>query len=157
MGLPRHWRRAAFALGLLVATSGLVAACSSGDAAGSDEDYVKSICEANDILDEVLGVAITAALSGEEPDDEALDDVASAFERWLDALEDANPPADAADAHEAVIDTLGEAIGALRSGDSDFESMFDDIEDPPEPPQAVQDRLNAAAADVAACEDTELF
>jgi hypothetical protein len=86
----------------------------------------------------------------------AMDDLVSAFEKWADALDDANPPADAADAHNALVDTLKEGIEDLKNGDADIDSMFGD-EDTPEPPQAVQDRLNAAAADVEACEGTELF
>lgn len=141
---------------MLIATSGLLAACGGGSGDGNDEDYVKSICEANDILDEVIGEAMAAAFSGDEPDEDALDGIVSAFEKWLDALEDANPPADAADAHNAIVDSLKDGIDDLKSGDADIDTMFGD-DDTPEPPQAVQDRLNEVAAGVEACDGTELF
>lgn len=150
------WRRTAFALGILVATSTLVAACGGGSGDGSDEDYVKAICESNDILEEVIGEAMAAAFSGDDPDEDSLDGIVSAFEEWVEAIDDANPPADAADAHNALVDSLKDAVDDLKNGDADLDTMFGD-DDTPEPPQAVQDRLNEVAAGVEACDGTDLF
>jgi len=149
-------RRAAFAVGIFLATSGLLAACGGGGGDGSDEGYAKSICEANDVLDEVLGAAIAAAFSGDD-DEDATDEVVAAFEKWLDALDDANPPSDVADYHNGLVDGISEAIDAMKNGDADFESAFDQIVEPEEPSQAIQDRIGAAATDVPACEGVELF
>lgn len=149
------WRRAAFALGILVATSGLLAACSSGGGDGNDEDYVKAMCESGDVLEDVLGVMISAALSGNEED--AADEVADALDEWVDALDDANPPADAADAHNALVDGIREAVKAIRDGEGDIDSAFDGMDSAPEPPQAVQDRLAAVAADTPECDGQDFF
>ena len=160
MRLSLIWRRVAFALGIFMATSGLLAACSSGGGGdGSDEDYVKSICEANLLLEDVIGILFESAFSGEEPDEDALDELVESFEKWIDALDDANPPSDAADAHDALVERIREGLDELKSGDADLEtlSLFGDEEDLPEPPQAVRDRLNEAAAGVEVCEGTELF
>lgn len=149
------WRRATLALGIFLATSGLIAACGGGSSEASDEGYVKAICESNDVLEEVIGAAIAAAFAGDEEPD--TDEMASAFEKWLDALEDANPPSDMEQYHDALVDGVREAVDALKSGDGDFESIFDGIEEPEEPPQEILDRLNAAAETVSECEDMELF
>ncbi len=149
----------AFALSIFMATGGLLAACGGGDGDGSDEDYVKSICEANLLLEDVIGILFQSAFGGEEPDQEALDELVEGFEKWVDALDDANPPADAAEAHDALIDVIRQGLDELKSGDADLEtlSLFGDDEDLPEPPQAVRTRLNEAAAGVEVCEGSELF
>lgn len=156
MRLTKFTRRAAFGLGIFLATSGLLAACGGDSGDGSDEDYAKSICESNEVLDEVLGAAIAAAFSGDD-DEDATDEVVSAFEKWLDALDDANPPSDVADYHNTLIDGIREGIDAIKDGDADLESAFEGIAEPEEPPQAIQDRIGAAAANVPACEGVELF
>ena len=151
-----NWRRVAFALGIFMTTSGLLAACSSGGGDGSDEDYVKAICESNEIFDEVIAAAFAAAFSddAEEPDE---DELISTFERWADALDDANPPADMASYHNALVDGLREAIDAARDGETDSENMFDDLDDLAEPPAEIQERLAGVATGVSECEGQELF
>lgn len=79
------------------------------------------------------------------------------FEKWVDAIDDANPPSDAAEAHDALVDSIREAIDEMKSGDADLDTLFSEDDDLPEPPQAVQTRLNEVAAGVEACEGMELF
>lgn len=147
----------AFALGIFMATSGLVAACSSGGDDGNDEDYVKALCDTSPILDEVLAVALASAFSDEEPDEETVDEMVKVLEKWVDALDDANPPADAADVHNSTVDTLRDSIDQIKSGDSGIDSVFDDDDEALEFPTAVQDRLAAVAENTEACDDLDFF
>ena len=155
MRLAQHWRRGAWAIGSFVATSGLVAACSSGGGDGSDEDYVRAVCESGEVLDEALGAMISAALSSDE--NEAGEVMANALEPWLNAIDAANPPSDAADAHNELVDVLREYIDGLRSGEISIEDDFGPLDNAPDPPQAAQDRLAAVAADTPACDGREFF
>lgn len=148
----------AFALSIFMATSGLLAACSSGGGDGNDEDYVTAICESSTILEDVFEIIFTAAFSGEEPDEETLDELVEGFEEWIDALDDANPPADAADAHDAAIESMREVIDSLKSGDDGLESLFgDDDSVTLDPPPAVTNRLQRVADGIEACDDIALF
>ena len=157
MRLSSNWRRAAFVLSIFVATSGLLAACGGGGD-GNDEDYVTAICESRTILDDVFDIIFTAAFSDEEPDQETLDKLVEGFEKWIDALDDANPPPDAADAHDAAIDSMRELIDSLKRGDEGIKSLFDDDDSATlDPPQAVKNRLRNVAAGVEADDDADLF
>lgn len=152
----QNWRRAAFALSLLVAITATAAACGGGGGGdGNDEDYVKALCESGDILEEVITVAFTAAADGDE--DAARDAVVEVMEKWADALDDANQPADAADAHNALVDGLRDGIQRLKDGDSDLDTVFEGIDPSIDMPQAVQDRLEVVANNTAECEDGGFF
>jgi hypothetical protein len=148
-------RRAAFALGILVAGGALIAGCGGGDSEGNDEDYVKAMCESTDSMTDLLGVVLAASLS--DDDEKAADEVADAMEEWANAIDDANPPADAKEAHEAIVSGLRDAIKALRDGDADVESAFDELDSAPEPPQAVQDRLSEVAENTPECDGANFF
>jgi hypothetical protein len=152
--LALHWRRASYALGLLFALGGLIAACGGSSGGGSDEDYVRTMCESGDILEEALGSMLAAAFSGDE--DEAADAMADAFEEWVDAIDDANPPEDVAETHEAMVNGLRDALDQLRDGETSLEE-FDALDNIPEPPQAVQDRLQTVAEGVPECDGAEFF
>lgn len=139
-----------------MATSGLLAACGGGGGGGgSDEDYVRAVCESSSKLEGVLAIAIGAALSG--GGDGAEEVFAEALEEWVDEIDDANPPADAADAHNRMVDGLNELIDALKSGDTNLEDSLDNIDIDAEPPEEVQERLAAVAADTLACNDVSFF
>ena len=155
MRSPVFLRRAAFAHGILVASSSLLVACGGGDDAGSDEDYVKAMCESGDVFTAAIGAAMAAAFDDDEQ--AATEAFTEALSDWVDAIDDANPPEDAAEAHDALVDSLKQAVEALEDGDADLETAFDDIDDAPEPPQAVQDRLAAIAADTPECTDSDFF
>jgi len=67
------------------------------------------------------------------------------------------PPADAADAHNALVSGLRDGIQRLKDGDSDLDTVFEGIDPSIDMPQAVQDRLEEVANNTPECEDGGLF
>ena len=147
----------ASSLGIFMATSRLVAAYSSGGGNGNDEDYVKALCDTGLILDEVQTVALASAFTDDQPDKETADEMVDVLQKWVDALDDANPPADAADVHNATVDSLRELIDAIKSDDSRIDSGFDDDTEALEFDPAIEQRLAAVAENTEACEGLDFF
>jgi len=112
LGRRGPWITAGVALALAGAT---LQSCGGGDdESASDADYVKAVCGAlatfNENRDELTAGAGTA-----EPDKVA-EDFAKLIRELRDGLDDANPPDDASDAHESMVDALSQAADAVEDG-----------------------------------------
>ena len=147
------------------AAFGLAAiACSDDDEAGSDEDYVKAVCQATsrfversaDFDDEVAQIMADADNEAEGRA-KVLELTVEPVSDFANDLEKANPPADVKEFHDQVVgdwkalakaqeDGDLEAYGEAADGFTDFEA-----------PQAVRDRLNAVAASNSECADGGFF
>lgn len=124
----------------VLAAASLLGACGGdGDDGGSDEEYVRDVCTALAAFNErreELTAGATAADPAQVAEDfgDALSDLAS-------AMDDADPPDDAAEAHDSVVQSLEDAADAVDEGG--IEALFD-VELPSvqmEP--AVRNRLQA--------------
>jgi len=126
----------------------LFAACGDDDSGGSsggtgsDETYVAQICAASLKFNK----ALDAATKDMKPTDLASADAiakifAGPFDEYLKALAKANPPKDVKPYHDEVVKVFKDAQGKLKSDPNALESI-----NPPDPPQAVKDRLDKVAA-----------
>jgi serine/threonine protein kinase len=109
----------------------------------ADEAYVASVCGALLTLQEEFA-EIIAASTGGETEAEAAALLLGPLDRYVLNLKRASPPEDLKPYHDEVVRTTENAVNQVRREGN--LSAFDDAPEPSEPPQKVQDRLNAAAA-----------
>lgn len=131
----------------------LLAACGGGGGGASDESYVRGVCDAFRTFQE----------DGSEvfSDPEVLEDEEELAKRFgelvrslADDLEGVRAPSDVQQYHDRIVERFHEIADQFESGSVDELTDFGDL---PEPPQDVQDRLAAAAADVEECEGLDIF
>ncbi|MDZ7727523.1 MAG: hypothetical protein U5Q44_04620 [Dehalococcoidia bacterium] len=123
-----------------------LAACGGGGSEATDESYAREMCTAlSDYQD-----AFEEALSDIDPEageDEMVETLASTFRDLADSMDDVNPPSDLSDVHDEMVSSIESAASALEDGNMDALNEMDTDVD-----QEIQDRLDAAAADVEECE-----
>lgn len=140
---------------ILVAPMALVA-CGGGDGGGtgSDEDYVRDVCGAMAKFDEGLDDLLGSSPSSLDEIEELTKDMGSLFKDMANDLDDANPPADAKEANDALVSFLKEAAETLESGDIE---AIDSLGEEPEfsLPEDVEARLSAVAEDIEECDDLD--
>lgn len=152
---------------VLAAAALLVAACGGGDGggAGTDESYVKGMCEAFRSFEEDSDKAL-AELEGKFEDVEDDEDFEKLMEEAFRAFAEpvrnlandaskVKPPEDIKPYHDQVVASLRTAADSFEEGNLNFDE--DPFEDLPEPPQSVQDRLRAVADDEPACQGLDIF
>ena len=140
-------------------------ACGGDSEAGSDEDYVKAVCQAGSRLEERsadLEAELEQIMADADSETEGLAEVleltAPLISDFANDLEKANPPADVEEFHEQLVDAF-KSIARLTE-DGDVEAYLEQSEDAFanfEPPRAIQDRLNAVAANISECGDSDFF
>lgn len=124
-----------------------------GGGGGSDEEYVAAICDAflqfqNDITD-----IINDPDNADATEEEAVDLFLEPLEAYVDALDDANPPSDVESYHNQLVDSAREAVNRVRE-EGTLEA-FDELAEPEEPPQEIQDRLQAVANENPTCVEAD--
>ena len=139
-------------------------ACGGDGGPGSDEEYVKAVCQAvnrsversaeiEDEIDEIM--------AGADNEDEALEEVfkltAKPISDFANDLAKAKPPADMKEFHDQVVDAFKTHAKQLEDGDREALVRSAGAFDFLEPPQAIQDRLNAVAANTSECDDSDFF
>lgn len=152
---------------VLMAAAVLVAACGGGGGggAGTDESYVKAMCEAFRKFEEDGDKALAeldekfAEIEDDEDFEKVMEEAFKAFAKPVSNLaSDASkikPPADVKEYHDQMVVSLRSMADGLKEGNVDLEE--DPLESLPEPPQAIQDRLRAAAENESACEGLDVF
>lgn len=152
---------------LLLVVGVFAAACGGGGGggAGTDESYVKAMCEAfrkfEEDSDKALGdlEETFADIEDDEDFEKVLEEAFKAFARPVENLaSDAakiKPPADVKEYHDQTVAALRTAAEGFEEGNFDLDQ--DPFEALPEPPQAVQDRLQAVAENESACEGLDIF
>lgn len=116
-----------------------------GGGSGSDEDFVAGLCDAFLVFQEDLQ-DLFSDLSDLEDEEEAAKAMAEPFEKLAESFEDLNPPSDLRDWHEDASEALNEAAEQLKDGNVD-DGIFAGDQPFDDPPQDVQDRLQAIAED----------
>jgi hypothetical protein len=150
---------------LLVAGSVAFVACGGDDdddggggggGNGSDEEYVRDLCNAlGSFSDEFGELSGNLDPSNVEELEDLMDDAAEVIGNVVEDLEDANPPADAAEFNESFVTTFSEFRDALEDGD--FESILTFSPPEYELPQDVEDRLSAVAEETDECQELGVF
>ena len=134
----------------IVAASFLLGGC-GGDGAGSDEDFVKELCNASTQLETDLDAAIANASSQTDPE-KAIEALVPPLEDFVEAFKDANPPEDLEDWHETASDQLEAEVVAFKEAKSldELEGFGDSPV--PDPPAEAKARLRTAAEDIEECD-----
>ena len=152
---------------VLMGAAVVAAACGGGGGggAGTDESYVKAMCEAfrkfEEDSDKVLADLEKKFADIEDDEDFAkvLEEAFKAFAKPVGKLASdtskVKPPADVKEYHDQIVVSLRTAAGTFERGDFAFDE--DPLEDLPEPPAAVQDRLRAVAEKERACQGLDIF
>ena len=125
-------------------------ACFGGDGTGSDESFVRALCEAQTELSAGVDEAVTAA-GGQTDPQKTIDLLIPPLEAYVDAFRDADPPEDLKEWHDASADQIEAAVERFK--DERTLASLEGFEDSPvpDPPTAAKARLRAAAADVEQC------
>jgi ABC-type glycerol-3-phosphate transport system substrate-binding protein len=142
-------------LAVAAAALGIGAVACGGDddgASGSDDEYVEAYCGAILEFQEDFIEAVQNA-SGDESPEEQVEIVLGPLEAYLDNLKEANPPADVAEYHGQVVAATEEAIDRIQQ-ERNLDSLAD--LEPEPPPEEIQGRLSAAAADNETCQEAEV-
>jgi len=138
-------------MGLVAIGTLAFAACGGDDdGGGSDEGYVKALCNATNSFTADLDEAFTAT-----DEEEATEKFIEAFNAFVDNMAAADPPSDAKEAHEAMVNALRDAQDAVEEDGLDALEALD--VPTVEPDQDVQDRLTKAAEGIEECEGADLF
>jgi hypothetical protein len=144
MRVPLLWN-AGLLVGAIAAAFGL-AACGDDDGGGggSDEAYVAAVCAAVLAFQDDINEILLDPENADATEEEATELFLKPLEDYVGRLKRANPPSDVKPYHDQVVDSADAALKRVREeGTLD---AFDDVAEPDDPPQAVRDRLRAAAA-----------
>jgi hypothetical protein len=136
---------AGVALGIAV-----LPAC-SGDKAGTDDEFVQELCDATKTLDQQFAAAV--AQSSQETDPaKAVEALATPLDEFVKAFDDANPPEDLEDWHDAATKQLRTAVDKFKE-EKTLASLEGFGDSPvPDPPAEAKARLRDAGKDVEGCD-----
>lgn len=127
-----------------------VSACFGGDGSGSDESFVRALCEAQTELRDGIDEALAAASSQTDPQ-KTIDLLIPPLEGYVDAFEDASPPDDLKAWHDASADQLEAAVERFKQ-ERTLASLEGFGDSPvPDPPAVQKQRLRQAATGVEEC------
>ncbi|GBD24614.1 hypothetical protein HRbin29_02296 [bacterium HR29] len=149
--LGRH-----FVLFAAVAAALGVAACGGdgGNGGGSEEQYVRALCNAFATFDRELTELINDEGASDEGSDVA-ERYAELFSELVDDLSRIRPPSSVREYHEVLTAELRRAAEALERGD--FESAFEDESPFTKLPEETNNRLREVARNVEECQGLGLF
>ncbi len=143
------FRTAGLLLGAAALTFGFVACGDDDDDGGggggdgTDEGYVAALCEAFAQLQTDITDIVEDPDNADASEEDAVDLFLGPLEDYVENLDNANPPGDVEQYHDQLVDSAREAVDRVREeGNLD---AFTELEDPEEPPQDIQDRLQAVA------------
>jgi hypothetical protein len=123
-----------------------------GGGTGNDRDYVAAICKAQLGFFQDLEKAIDEA-TGDETEEQVVEILAPALDRWVANIRNARPPADIRDYHNEVVRVAADAVNRIKETKS--VDALDTLDSIPEAPAAVRDRLNAVAQENADCREVD--
>jgi len=160
-------RTGGFALTLVLLIASGLAACGgddsggkSGTGTGSDDEFVKGLCEATSRF----AADFEKAFAGPTPEDFAkaiellFKSIGAPFQRFSDSFSKLKPPPDLADWHRDASQKLAAATKALKDGNFADPSLAALSDNPvPEMPAGAQQRLEAIAAKTGACKGFDPF
>lgn len=139
---------------LLATAAFALVACGGGGDEPSDEDYVRSVCNAGKEFGEDVQELIAEA---DPADEEALaEDFNDLLRDFVNDIRDANPPEDAEEGHNSLVASLQAAVDAVD--EQGIEALFN-FEEPEIPlPTDVSARLAEVAENTPECVDAgDLF
>jgi hypothetical protein len=129
----------------------------SGDAATGDQAYLKSVCTAaNDAINPVID-AIGKDPSIVSNPQKFADLLSPAISDLSDRLSQIKPPADLQQYQDDLIARFKDISAKAKDGQLKSINDFTSAADGAQPPQAVQDRLRAAARQVPECQQSVLY
>ena len=127
------------------------------DTSSSDAAYVKAVCTAaNDAAGPVI-TKISSDTSLINDQQKLLAALTPAITDLAQKLSDIQPPADLKTYHEQVVQQLQQVAGKAKSGQLQGIGDISGLENTLKPSQDVQDRVNAAAADIPECQQSLFF
>ena len=138
---------------MFVASTGLVAGsllagCGVDDA--SDEDFVRSLCDATNELEAGIEAAIEDA-STQTDAQKGIELLVPPLEEFVKAFEDADPPKDLQDWHKAASAELNARVDKFKDAKT-LASLEGFSDSPvPDPPAAAKQRLRDVAEDIQEC------
>ncbi len=127
-----------------------------GGGPGGDEAYIRDVCGAMGKFQDGLTDLLASSPTTLDQIQELSKDMAKLFNDVADDIDDANPPSDAAEATDSMVEYLRNAADALEAGDTDALNSLSDAPDL-SMPDDVQTRLAAAAENVDECDGLGLF
>ena len=119
-------------------------ACGGNDAgtgAGSDEQYVATICKASLKLTDAIAKASSDPSKVKNADD-AVKLLSEPFQQYLNDLKGANPPKDVKDYHDQTVKAVSDSLEKLKK-DKNPSALSSG--DQPQPSQTIKDRLSRVA------------
>lgn len=146
--MNKLWMLPAAAIALAAAAT----ACGGDDdgGGGSDEDYVAAICAAQ-LKFQQAGDDLEDELAAVESEEDAIELILGPLGELISDFENANPPEDAEEYHNLVVDSFREMERTLEEERSI--AALDELEELPDPPADVSARLDAIAAENQDCID----
>jgi len=134
-------------------------ACGGGSGGPSgpeaDERYLTELCTGFGQFTEGFLEAVSD-LSNESSDREIQDALEKPIDDLVKAMERAEPPRDVRDYHEDSLDQIKDLQEQVRAGNLEALTRQDEGV-VPEPPEEVQARLSAVAANISECQGLGLF
>jgi hypothetical protein len=112
--------------------------------AGNDNEYVAAYCKAQAQFQDAMGNALKdpARLADASQFDKLYE---QPFERYVKALEAAQPPADLLKYHESLVRTLGGIVQSMNDSKK-IDALVNEASKIPQPPKDAAHRLQAIAA-----------
>ncbi|MGE0601799.1 MAG: hypothetical protein AB7J35_20655 [Dehalococcoidia bacterium] len=143
-------RRARFSLVALMALPLVVSACGGGGD-GSDKEFVTDLCDATTQLKTDFAAAVKDA-SGQTDSGKAVDRLIPPLEAFVKAFDDAKPPKDLKEWHNAASDQLAAAVEKFKT-EKTLASLEGFGDSPvPDPPADAKARLREVAQNIDACD-----
>lgn len=145
-----------FALTAAVALAAVSLAACSGDDDGSDEEFVRDLCQASTELRNGIKEALENASTSTSPN-AAAEALVKPLGVFVEAFDDLNPPKDLDDWHDSASDELEKTFEDFRTK-KNLAALTGFADSPvPDPPVDAKSRLRAAAQDVPECSGVAFF
>jgi hypothetical protein len=142
-------KRRRVALGAFLLAPALMIGCGGGDS--SDEEFVTELCDAVVRLNTDFEAAVKDASAETDPA-KAVERLVPPVEEFVDAFDDADPPEDLKEWHDASVAQLEAAVVKFKEAKT-LASLEGFGDSPvPNPPAADKQRLREAARNVDECD-----
>lgn len=128
----------------------------SSGGGGKEEEYIRTICTAFGDFGDSLNSILTDPDNQNASEDEALELFEEPFADLLDAIDDADPPGDIDEFHEALVNTLEDSLEGIRDGDVEALQQISEV-DIPTPSAEIEAKYSALADDIPECAEANVF
>ncbi|MEX0782803.1 MAG: hypothetical protein WD557_09140 [Dehalococcoidia bacterium] len=128
----------------------------SGGGGSDEEEYVADLCGAIGDFGDALTQIISDPENQDASEDDALDLFEEPFEALLNTLQDADPPGDVNEFHDALVENLEDTLDKIRDGDTEALEEVGAVE-LPTPSAEVEAKYAAIAENNPECAAANLF